>query len=69
MLDVETPDERVERWRLEWGSPQRLRDRGVTEGTLKPGDRLTVDGNPHRDAAEKSLRVESMRRMSDGLQL
>jgi Family of unknown function (DUF6152) len=69
MLDVETPDERVERWRLEWGSPQRLRERGVREGTLKAGDRLTVTGNPHRQDGEKSLRVESLRRMSDGLEL
>lgn len=67
VLDVQTADGRSERWTAEWGSPQRLRERGVTERTLRAGDELTLSGNPHRDPNAKSLRVLSLRRASDGL--
>jgi hypothetical protein len=69
VLDVETDDGRSERWRVEWASPSRLRDRGVTAKTLRKGERLSVTGNPHRDPGTKSLHAESVRRMSDGREL
>jgi hypothetical protein len=53
---------RLERWTVEWASPQRLRDRGVTERTLRAGEAVLVTGNPHRDAKVKSLRAVSVRR-------
>lgn len=65
VLDVKTDDGRQERWTVEWASPQRLRDRGVTDKTLRVGDALFVTGNPHRDVKVKSLRAVSVRR-ADG---
>jgi len=52
---------RQERWTVEWASPQRLRDRGITPQSLNVGDELLVTGNPHRDAKEKSLHALSVR--------
>jgi hypothetical protein len=64
-VDVEMPNGQVERWTVEWASPSRLRERGVTEHTIRPGDEVTVHGNPHRNPAAKSLRLERLQR-SDG---
>jgi uncharacterized protein DUF6152 len=69
LIDVETDDGRSERWRVEWGSPGRLRERGVDEHTLRAGDEVAISGHPHRDPATKSLHFESLVRASDGLQL
>jgi hypothetical protein len=69
LIDVEADDGRSERWRVEWGSPGRLRERGVDEQTLRPGDEVAISGHPHRDPATKSLHFESLVRASDGLQL
>ena len=40
LIDVETADGQSERWRVEWGSPTRLRDRGVDGNTLRAGDEV-----------------------------
>ena len=69
VLSVTAENGRQERWIVEWGSPQRLRDRGVTAQTLRVGDELLVTGNPHRDADVRSLRAVSVRRSSDGTEL
>jgi hypothetical protein len=66
IVDVETTQGRTERWTVEWASPSRLRERGITEHTIRSGDYLTIDGNPHRNPAEKSLRLERLLRGSDG---
>jgi hypothetical protein len=66
LVDVETAEGRTERWTVEWASPSRLRERGITEHTIRGGDYLMIDGNPHRNPAEKSLRLERLRRGSDG---
>ena len=65
LVDVEMPTSRTERWTVEWASPSRLRERGVTEHTIRRGDYVMIDGNPHRDPAAKSLRLERLRR-ADG---
>jgi hypothetical protein len=69
VIDIETPEGKRERWTAEWGSPQRLRDRGVTAETIDVGDELLVTGNPHRDPKTRSLRVLSLLRLEDGLEL
>ena len=56
-----TKDGRQERWTVEWASPQRLRERGVTAESLTVGDRLLVTGNPSRDPEARFLRVLSVR--------
>lgn len=68
MLNVDADNGRQERWTIEWASPQRLRERGVTERTLRVGDGLLVSGNPHRDAKTKSVRATSVRR-TDGTEI
>jgi hypothetical protein len=65
-LDVETAAGKTERWIVEWASPSRLRERGITEHTIKRGDLLVIDGNPHRNPATKSLRLQRLLRGSDG---
>jgi hypothetical protein len=69
VLSVKTETGRQQRWIVEWGSPQRLRERGITAQTLRVGDELLVTGNPHRDAEVRSLRALSVRRSSDGVEL
>ena len=69
VLSVTAENGRSERWIVEWASPQRLRDRGVTAQTLRVGDELLVTGNPHRDADVRSVRALSVRRSSDGTEL
>lgn len=69
VLNVDAANGRAERWTVEWASPQRLRERGVTERTVRIGDALLVTGNPHRDPKVRSLRVESLRRAADGEEL
>src|ERR1700741_3103078 len=69
VLSVTAESGRQERWTVEWGSPQRLRERGVTAQTLRVGDELLVTGTPHRDADVRSLRALSVRRSSDGTEL
>jgi Family of unknown function (DUF6152) len=68
LLNVNTEDGRQERWTIEWASPQRLRERGITERTLRAGDALFVTGNPHRDEETKSVRALSVRR-DDGTEV
>jgi hypothetical protein len=52
---------RQERWTVEWANPQRLKDRGITNQTLRVGDELLVTGNPHRDPKVRSLHALSVR--------
>ena len=68
VLHVNTENGRQELWTVEWASPQRLRERGITERTLRVGDTLFVSGNPHRDAKTKSVRALSVRR-DDGTEV
>jgi len=68
ILDVRGADGRTERWTVEWASPQRLRDRGVTQRTIRVGESVSVSGNPHRDANARFLRALSVRR-ADGTEI
>ena len=69
ILNVTADNGRQERWTVEWGSPQRLRERGITATSLRVGAQLFVTGNPHRDAKVKSLRALSVRHADDGTEL
>lgn len=69
LILVVKADGREERWTVEWASRQRLRDRGVTNQTLRLGDALLVTGNPHHDAKARSLRAVSVRRAGDGSEI
>jgi hypothetical protein len=69
VLNVTGDSGRLERWTVEWASPQRLRDRGITATTVRVGAELFVSGNPHRDSKVRSLRALSVRRADDGTEL
>ena len=68
LVDVRGDNGRTERWTVEWASPQRLRERGVTQRTIRVGETVSVSGNPHRDPRVKSLRALAVRR-SDGTEI
>ena len=69
MLEVPNENGRNERWTLEWGSPQGLRERGVNNRTLRVGDELSVSGTAHRNPRTRSIHLQSLIRLSDGLRI
>ena len=54
------------RWAVEWGAGGQLGRQGVTRETLKPGDHVTIVGNPGRNPDDHRLRMVSITRPSDG---
>ena len=50
----------------EWGSASRLKQWGVSEDTLKPGDRLIITGSPSRNPTEYTMHLKSIERRADG---
>lgn len=69
-MDVENDAGEVEEWTVEYG-------RGFVDSSgreyapqeLKPGDILTVTGQPHRDPEANHVRLRSVVRANDGLSL
>jgi hypothetical protein len=52
---------------FEWQAPLSLQRRGIQQDTLKPGDRIVITGNPHREFEQnRILNFKSVRRLSDG---
>jgi Family of unknown function (DUF6152) len=50
-LKVEGKDGAADEWKAETNSPNILRRRGWTEASIKPGDRIKVEGYPSRDGS------------------
>jgi len=57
----------TERWFLQWLNPVGLHRRGYTRDVIRPGDRVTVSGNPARDGSNL-LRLLHLQRASDGFE-
>lgn len=53
-------------WSIEWGGGAQLTQDHVNRDTLKPGDKVIVEGNPGRDPAEHRIRLHEITRPSDG---
>jgi hypothetical protein len=53
-VDVKGADGTVENWAIEAGSPNVLMRRGVTKTTLKPGDKIVVDGYQAKDGSHRA---------------
>ncbi len=53
-VDVKMPDGTVENWAIEAGSPNILLRRGITRETLKPGQKLNVDGYQAKDGSHRA---------------
>lgn len=68
-LNVENPDGETVLWTVEWGRGFRdAEGREYDAEELRPGDAITVTGQPAR-ASDNSVRLESVVRESDGLTL
>src|SRR5580698_11526538 len=53
-VDVKGADGTVENWAIEAGSPNVLMRRGVTKTTLRPGDKIVVDGYQAKDGSHRA---------------
>jgi hypothetical protein len=53
-IDVPTPDGKVERWKIEGGSPNVMFRLGWTRDTLPAGTRVKVTGSPAKDGAKRA---------------
>lgn len=69
-VHVEAPDETgtLRRWAVEWGGAGQLSGQGVTNQTLRVGDVVSITGNPGRDPSDYRLRMQYLRRSSDGFE-
>jgi hypothetical protein len=67
ILEVEATgrDGRVQHWRMEMDNRFELAAIGMTDTTLKPGDRVVANGSLSR-SQEHSLYVRNLERPSDG---
>ena len=67
-IKVSAPDDKgaMQTWAVEWGGGAQLNQEHVTRDTLKPGDHVTVTGNPGRDPADHRIRLHRIVRKSDG---
>jgi hypothetical protein len=54
------------RYAVEWVGAAQLGGDGVKESSLRPGDFLVVSGNPGRNPADHTLRMNSLLRPKDG---
>jgi len=52
----------------EWASAPRLKQWGISEDTLKPGDRVIITGSPSRNPTEYRMHLKSIQRRADGWQ-
>src|SRR5579862_3033152 len=53
-VDVKQPDGTVQNWAIEAGSPNVLLRRGITKDTLKPGDKIIVEGYQSKDGSHRA---------------
>jgi hypothetical protein len=56
----------VQKFSAEWANPNRLTQRGVTQETLKKGDRVVITGSPGRKSSERRIHLKSIVRPADG---
>ena len=69
-IDVPAADGKVERWKVEGGSPNVLQRLGWTRDSLPAGTKIKVTGSPAKDGAKRlnsqSLEFPDGRKMSLG---
>jgi uncharacterized protein DUF6152 len=59
-VEVTDKDGKVIRWGGEWGGVTQLSQGGVNRFTLKPGDKIIIDGAPARDSADHKVLVRQV---------
>ncbi|HET8696052.1 MAG TPA: DUF6152 family protein [Gammaproteobacteria bacterium] len=67
-VHIEAPDEngQMQRWAVEWGGAAQLSNQGLSNQTLHVGDVVTIVGNPGRDPSDHRIRMQYLKRNSDG---
>jgi DNA/RNA endonuclease YhcR with UshA esterase domain len=67
-IKVAAPDDKgqMQTWAIEWGGVAQISQEHVSRDTLKPGDHVTVTGNPGRDPSDHRIRLHRIVRKSDG---
>src|SRR5215813_6332185 len=65
-IDVADKDGSTKSWTLEWGSVSQLTQYSITRTSLRPGDKITVTGQPARDSAAPRVLIETVKRPADG---
>jgi len=53
-VDVKNPDNSVEEWMIEAGTPNTLMRRGFTKESLPPGTEVVVDGYQSKDGSRRA---------------
>ena len=53
-VDVKKPDDSVEEWMIEAGTPNTLMRRGFTKESLPPGTEVVVDGYQSKDGSNRA---------------
>ena len=66
MIGVTAPSGVRETWRLEMDNLYELDEIGISRTTFKPGDKVTVSGNPDR-TKPREIYLRRLDRPSDGL--
>jgi hypothetical protein len=56
----------MQRFSAEWNSVGRLRQSGIREDTIKPGDHVIITGAPGREPTDRKLHLKSIQRPMDG---
>jgi hypothetical protein len=66
-LHVMAPDKQgvMQRWAVEWRAGGVLAGDDITPDLLKPGDVVSITGNPGRNEADHRMRLNSIERLSD----
>jgi Family of unknown function (DUF6152) len=67
-IKVEAPDDKgvTQMWTTEWAAPTQLSEAHMTRTTLRPGDKVVVEGQPGRDPDAHRIRVTGVSRPLDG---
>jgi hypothetical protein len=66
-LEVKTDKGETQRWTVETTAPVYMQRRGWSRNTIKPGDRIVVEGWPARDGSHL-MRIRKVR-LPDGTEL
>ena len=67
-MKVEAAEDKGEKhiWVIEGAAPQQLAESGLSQSTLRPGDRVIVTGIPGRIAEDHRMLLHTIERPSDG---
>jgi hypothetical protein len=65
-MEVAGEDGRLRKWSIEWISASALAKQGITQHTLKPGDRITFRFHPPKSGEERRGALKDLHREADG---